>query len=113
MPLKLGVILDEGKQSVVGDVKGGELGRISFLFEPLLGTLLALSLASFMLGLTLCSWFAALRRYHYRLRGSLNIILHSGVFVCPPIQFFHGGRWVEGKGLEERSSRPKAPSEVL
>ena len=82
------MIPDKGKQSVVGDVKGGELGRISFLFELLLGTLLALALASFLLGLTLCSWFVALRRYHYRLQGSSNIILQSGVFVCPPIQFF-------------------------
>ena len=31
-PLKLGVIPDEGKQPVVGDVKGGELGKIPFLF---------------------------------------------------------------------------------
>ena len=107
------MIPDEGKQSVVGDVKGGELGRIYFLFGLLLGTLLALALASFLFELTLCSWFAALRRYHYRLRGSSNIILQSGVFVCPPIRFFHGGRWVEGKGLEERSSRLKAPSEIL
>ena len=107
------MILDEGKQLVVGDVKGGKLGRISFIFGLLLGTLLALAMASFMLELTLCSWFATLRRYHYHLRGSLDIILQSGVFVCPPIQFFHGGRWVEGKGLEERSSRPKASSEVL
>ena len=107
------MISDEGKQSVVGDVKGGELRRISFLFGMLLGTLLALALASFLLGLTLCSWFAALHRYHYRLRGSSNILLQSGVLVCPPIQFFHGGRLVEGKGQEERSSRPKAPSEVL
>ena len=107
------MIPDEGKQSVIRDVKGGELRRISFLFGLLLGTLLALALASFLLGLTLSSWFAALRRNHYHLRGSSDIILQSGVFVCPPIQFFHGGRWVEGKGLEERSSRPKASSEVL
>ena len=107
------MILNEGKQLVVRDVKGGELGRISFLFGLLLGTLLALALAFFLLRLTLYSWFAALRRNHYRLLGSANIILQSGVFVCPPIQFFHGGRWVEGKGLKERSSRPKAPSEVL
>ena len=107
------MIPDEGKQSVVGDVKGGELGRISFLFGLLLGTILALALASSLLGLTLYSWFAALRRYHYRLRGNSDIILQSGVFVCPLIQFFHGGRWVEGKGLEERSSQPKAYSEVL
>ena len=107
------MIPNEGKQSVIGDVKGGELGRISFLFGMLLGTLLALALDSFLLGLTLCSWFAALRRYHYRLLGSSDIIVQSGVFVCPPIQLFHGGRWVEGKGLEERSSRPKASPEVL
>ena len=31
-PLKLGVIPDEGELSVVGDVKGGELRRIPFLF---------------------------------------------------------------------------------
>ena len=88
------MILDEGKELAVGDVKGGELGRISFLFELLLGTLLDLALVSFLLGQTLCSWFAALHCYHYRLRGSSDIILQSGVFVCPPIQFFHGGRWV-------------------
>ena len=29
---ELGVISDEGEQSVVGDVKRGELGRIPFLF---------------------------------------------------------------------------------
>ena len=107
------MILDEGKQSVVGDVKGGELGRISFLFGLLFGTLLALALACFLPWLTLRSRFAALCRNHYRLRGNANVILQSGVFVCPPIQFFHGGRWVKGKGLEERISRPKAPSEVL
>ena len=112
-PLELRVIPNEGTQLVVGDVKGGELGRISFLFGLLLGTLLALALASFLLWLILCSWFTTLRHYHYRLRGSSDIILQSRVFVCPPIQFFHGGRWVEGKGLEERSSQPKAPSEVL
>ena len=32
---------------------------------------------------------------------------------CPSIQFFHGYRWIKGKGLEERRSRPKASSEVL
>ena len=107
------MIPDEGKQSVVGDVKGGELGKISFLFGLLLGTLLALALACFLLWLTLHSWLAGLCCNHYRLRGSANIILQSGVFVCLPIQFFHGDRWVEGKGLEERSSRLKAPSKVL
>ena len=96
------MIPDEGKQSVVRDVKRGELGRIFFLFGLLLGTLLALALAFFLLWLTLHSWFAALRHNHYHLRGSTNIILQSGVFVCPSIQFFHGGRWVEGKGLEEK-----------
>ena len=35
--LKLGMIPDEGKQSVVGDVKGGELGRILFFFMTALG----------------------------------------------------------------------------
>ena len=56
------MIPNEGKQSVVGDVKGGELGRISFLFELLLGTLLSLALACFLLWLTLRSWFAALHQ---------------------------------------------------
>ena len=112
-PLKLRVIPNEGKQSVVEDVKGGELGRISFLFGLLLGTFLALALAFFLLWLTLCSWFAFLRRYHYSLRGSSNIILQSGVFICLPIQFFHDGKWVKGKGLEERSSWLKDSSEVL
>ena len=88
------------------------MGRISFLFGLLLGKLLALALACFLLWLTLRSWFAALRHNHYRLRGSANIIIQSGIVICPPIQFFHGGRWAEGKGLEERSSWPKAPSEV-
>ena len=84
-PLKLGVIQDEGKQLDVGDVKGGELGRISFLYRLFLGTLLALALASLLLGLILYSWFATLRRYHYCLRGSSDIILQSGVFACPQI----------------------------
>ena len=49
------MIPDEGKQLVVGDVKGGEIGRISFLFGLFLGTLLALALASLQLEPILCS----------------------------------------------------------
>ena len=89
------------------------MGRIFFLFKLLLGTLLTLALACFLLWLTLYSWFATFLPNHYSLRGSANIILQSGVFVCSSIQFFHGGRWVKEKGLEERSSWPEAPSKVL
>ena len=31
-PFKIGVVLDEGEQPVVGDVAGGELRRFPFLF---------------------------------------------------------------------------------
>ena len=31
-PFKIGVVPDEGEQSDIGDVEGGELGRFSFLF---------------------------------------------------------------------------------
>ena len=31
-PFKIGVVSDEGKQSVIGDVEGGELGRFLFIF---------------------------------------------------------------------------------
>ena len=31
-PFKLEVVSDEGEQPIIGDVKGGELGRFPFLF---------------------------------------------------------------------------------
>ena len=31
-PFKIGVVSDEGQQLVIGDVKGGEVGRFLFLF---------------------------------------------------------------------------------
>ena len=59
------MIPDEGEQSVVGDVKRGELGRIHFLLRLFLGVLLALALASFLFRLDLCGIFSALGNYHY------------------------------------------------
>ena len=66
-PFEHGVIPDEGEQPVVGDVKRGELGGISFLLWLFLGALLALILTSFLFRLALCGSFAALGSYHYRL----------------------------------------------
>ena len=31
-PFKIGLVLDEGEQPIIGDVEGGELGRFPFLF---------------------------------------------------------------------------------
>ena len=64
-PFKIGVVLDEGEQPVIGDVEGGELGRFPFLFLSFLGALLTLALASFLFGLALCGSFAALGSYHH------------------------------------------------
>ena len=112
-PFELMVIPDEGEQPVVRDVKRGELGRIPFSFGLLLGALFALALASFLFGLAFCHSFTTLGSYNYCLQCSPDIILQSEVFVCPLVQLFHGCRWIKGKGLEERSSRPKAPSKFL
>ena len=64
-PFELRVISDEGEQSVVGDVKRGELGRIPFLFLFFLGELLALALVPFLFKLALRGCFTALGSYHY------------------------------------------------
>ena len=112
-PFKVGVVPNEGEQSIIGDVEGAEFGRFPFLFLLFLGALLTLALASFLFGLAIYGSFAALGSYHHCLFGGPDIILQSGVFICPPIQFFHGCGWIKGKGLEERGSRPKASSKVL
>ena len=64
-PFEFGVIPDKGEQSVVRDVKRGELGRIPFLFRLFLGAFLALALASFLFRLALCGSFTTLGSYHY------------------------------------------------
>ena len=62
---KIGVVFDEGKQPVIGDVEGGELGRLPFLFRLFLGAPLTLSLTSFLFEVALCGRFAALGSYHH------------------------------------------------
>ena len=64
-PFKIGVVSDEGKQPVIGDVEGGELGRLPFLFQLFLGAPLTLTLTSFFFRVALCGRFAALGSYHH------------------------------------------------
>ena len=64
-PFKIRVVSDEGKQSVIGDVKGGELRRFPFLFQIFLGAPLTLALTSSLFGMALCGRFATLGSYHH------------------------------------------------
>ena len=59
------MVFDEGKQSIIGDVEGAELGRFPFLLRLFLGAPLTLSLTSFLFGVALCGRFAALGSYHH------------------------------------------------
>ena len=62
---KIRVVSDEGKKPVIGDVEGGELRRLYFLFRLFLGMPLTLSQTSFLFGVALCGRFAALGSYHH------------------------------------------------
>ena len=64
-PFKIEVVSDEGKHPFIGDVEGGELGRLPFLFWLFLWAPLTLVLTSFLFGVTLCGRFAALGSYHH------------------------------------------------
>ena len=66
-PFKIEVVSNDGKQPVIGDVEGGELGRFPFLFRMFLGGPLTLALTSFLFEVALCGRFAALGSYHHYL----------------------------------------------
>ena len=111
-PFKLGVIPDEGEQLVVGDVKRGELGG-SLFFLAVLGGAFGpyfdfLSVQAGSLWQLCRSGQLSLpfvRRPEYY-PPELSIYLPTDT-VLP---WWQVG---QGKGMEERSSRPKASSEVL
>ena len=71
-PFEVGEVLDEGQESIIGDVESSELGGGggggSFLLLGLpIGALLVLALVAFLLRRALGGWLVILGGYHNRL----------------------------------------------
>ena len=73
-PDKVKVVLDKGKESVVGDVQWSKLGRFPLPFLLVLGMLLVLSLVPLLLRMPLLDRLCVIGGNHHCLGGHPNIV---------------------------------------